>query len=433
MQTSMVGTRIRERRVVAGLRQAELAVRAGISPSYLNLIEHNRRRIGGKTLLQLAEALQVEPSFLSEGADASLIDALTAAAGMQQGHSAEIDRLEEFAGRFPGWAGLLAQTAQRVGTLEETVEALTDRLAHDPHLAASLHEVISTVTAIRSTASILAESKDIEPEWRARFNRNINEDSRRLAEGAEALVRYLEAPPDRSTEIRSPQDELDAFLRDNGFHFPALEGGGEEQIAQIVDDAPALSSTAGRGLAMALLTQAAQDARALPLAQIEAALVTHGIRPDLLMQEWDVTPGCLFRRLAMLPADVAGPLGLVICDGSGTLTFRKPLSGFAVPGTGGACPLWPLFQALSHPNVPIRARLVQAGPAPEPVQGFAIAEYLDPPRFDTPARLAAYMVILPAPSADKDTPPREVGSTCRVCPRAECAARRERSILTKGF
>ena len=50
----MIGTRIRERRVHARIRQTDLAKRVGISPSYLNLIEHNRRRIGGKTLLRLA-------------------------------------------------------------------------------------------------------------------------------------------------------------------------------------------------------------------------------------------------------------------------------------------------------------------------------------------------------------------------------------------
>jgi transcriptional regulator with XRE-family HTH domain len=434
-QTSMVGTRIRERRVVAGLRQAELANRAGISPSYLNLIEHNRRRIGGKTLLQLAEALDVEPSFLSEGADATLKDALTAAAAMQSGHSAELDRLEEFAGRFPGWAGLLAQTAQRVATLEDTVQALTDRLAHDPHLAASLHEVISTVTAIRSTASILADSKDIEPEWRARFNRNINEDSRRLAEGAEALVRYLEAPPDRSTEIRSPQDELDAFLGDNGFHFPEIEVSGEDSsalIEGIVGAAPSLSSAAGRSLASAVLTQAAEDAHDLPLDRIEAALARHGADPDRLIEDLSVSPAHLFRRLAFLPGEMTGPLGLVTCDGSGTLVFRKPLPDFALPGAGGACPLWPLYQSLGHPGVPIRARLVQAGQISGPVEAYAIAEYLDVARFDVPARVVAHMLILPASPA-KDRPMRQVGSTCRICPRSDCAARRERSILTKGF
>ena len=194
-ESSMIGSRIRERRVMNGIRQSDLARRVGISPSYLNLIEHNRRRIGGKTLLDIADALEVEPALLSEGAEATLITGLREAAGAQAAQGVETDRTEEFAGRFPGWARLLVDLHGRAGALQRTVETLTDRLAHDPHLADSLHEVISTVTAIRSTSSILVETEALEPEWQNRFHRNIDEDSRRLAEGAEALVRYLEGRP----------------------------------------------------------------------------------------------------------------------------------------------------------------------------------------------------------------------------------------------
>ena len=77
---TLTGSRIRERRSVAGLRQAELARRVGISASYLNLIEHNRRRIGGKLLLDIAAVLDVEPSMLTEGAEAALLMALREAA-----------------------------------------------------------------------------------------------------------------------------------------------------------------------------------------------------------------------------------------------------------------------------------------------------------------------------------------------------------------
>ena len=58
----LTGSRIRERRVMAGQKQADLAKAIGISASYLNLIEHNRRRIGGKLLLDIAAALDVAPS-----------------------------------------------------------------------------------------------------------------------------------------------------------------------------------------------------------------------------------------------------------------------------------------------------------------------------------------------------------------------------------
>ena len=87
-QPLMIGSRIRERRVMNGLKQSELARRAGISASYLNLIEHNRRRIGGSTLIRLAEVLGVPPALLSEGAEATLIAALREAAARGRGRGA---------------------------------------------------------------------------------------------------------------------------------------------------------------------------------------------------------------------------------------------------------------------------------------------------------------------------------------------------------
>ena len=50
----LTGSRIREKRLDLHLKQAAVAEAVGISPSYLNLIEHNRRRIGGKLLNDLA-------------------------------------------------------------------------------------------------------------------------------------------------------------------------------------------------------------------------------------------------------------------------------------------------------------------------------------------------------------------------------------------
>ena len=51
-RAALVGSRIRERRSLLGLRQADVARAAGISPAYLNLIEHNRRRIADYPRLQ---------------------------------------------------------------------------------------------------------------------------------------------------------------------------------------------------------------------------------------------------------------------------------------------------------------------------------------------------------------------------------------------
>ncbi|MCI5040986.1 MAG: helix-turn-helix domain-containing protein, partial [Donghicola eburneus] len=138
-RSALTGSRIRERRSMMEMRQADLARHVGISASYLNLIEHNRRRIGGKLLMDIASALQIEPAALSEGAEAHLVARLREAAA-DGGKRTEIERVDEFAGRFPGWAELVVEKQRRIAALERTVEVLTDRLTHDPFLSAALHD-----------------------------------------------------------------------------------------------------------------------------------------------------------------------------------------------------------------------------------------------------------------------------------------------------
>jgi XRE family transcriptional regulator, fatty acid utilization regulator len=89
---ALTGSRIRDRRVAAGMKQADLARAAGISPSYLNLIEHNRRAVGGKLLADLARTLGCELSALTEGAEAALLGALREAAAAPGGRLAETER-----------------------------------------------------------------------------------------------------------------------------------------------------------------------------------------------------------------------------------------------------------------------------------------------------------------------------------------------------
>ncbi|NCQ25223.1 MAG: transcriptional regulator [Rhodobacteraceae bacterium CG17_big_fil_post_rev_8_21_14_2_50_63_15] len=435
-QRFMIGTRIRERRVLGGIRQADLARRVGISPSYLNLIEHNHRRIGGKTLLRLAEVLDVEPVLLTEGAEASLLAGLREAAGAQSGDEPELDRIEVFARQFPGWAQMLVDLYRRGEALERTIGTLTDRLAHDPLLAASLHEVISAVTAIRATSSILVETEALEPEWQARFHRNINEDSARLTEGAQSLVRYLEAAPNRDAELKSPLDEMHAFLAAQGFHLTALEHdrAGPEDIERLLEQGmqEMAMSRAAQSLTRDVLQRYLADARVLPLPMFLARVRDLGLRPDRIAEATGVGIAQVFRRLASLPESEIGPVGLVICDGSGTLVFRKPLEGFVTPRVAGACPLWPLYQVLAQPQMPLRMRLRQAGRGAEVIEAFAVAAQAVPAAFDRPALMQAHMLLLPDPGAAAG-PVRDLGVSCRICPLADCVARRESSIIAEGF
>nr|WP_322786305.1 short-chain fatty acyl-CoA regulator family protein [Pseudooceanicola batsensis] len=436
----MIGSRIRERRTMVAMRQADLARKVGISASYLNLIEHNRRRIGGKLLLDIAAVLGVEPVHLSEGAEAALVATLREASAAQPTAGAEVETADEFAGRFPGWARLVADQNARIGRLEQAVEALTDRLAHDPHLAASLHEVLSTVTAIHSSASILVETREIEPEWRDRFHRNIHEDSARLAEGAQRLVDELDAGQRREVTLNSPQDEVDAFLDAAGHSFPALEAGGRpEEVLAEVD----FGTTAARALARDRVGRIATDAARLPLERLAEALDAlpedaagrEGPDPTVLAEHLGVSPGLVMRRLVALPDDLQDRLlpaapGLVIADASGTLLYRREAAGFSLPRYGAACPLWPLFAAFTRPMFPIRQRLRLAGRSEGTFLTHAVAEPDQALRADADPGLRAHMLIWPA-DHDEEEPPR-VGVTCRICPRETCASRREPSIMARG-
>lgn len=436
-KSGLTGSRIRERRMQLGLRQSVLARTVGISASYLNLIEHNRRRIAGKLLLAIGRELGVEANVLTDGAEGALIEALRDAAAGPDARAEDLARPEDFAGRFPGWAALLAAQHRRILALEHTAEALTDRLTHDPQLAASMHEVLSVVTAIRSTAGILAGPGDIDPEWQKRFHRNLYEDSRRLAESSQALVEYLDSTGDEGGDagLTLPQEELESWLERRGYHVTELERGDRPE-AVLASDAGLRGSPAARSMALGYLARYAGDAEAMPLAAVRAAVAEVGYDPARLATLFGCDLATVFRRLATLPQGAGAPrIGLVACDSSGTLTFRKPVEGFALPRFGAACPLWPLYQALVRPMTPVRARVEQAGRDAAAFLTYAISLPATPTGFDLPQVFHATMLILPEELAADEPGGRSlpIGSSCRICPRADCTARREPSILTDGF
>lgn len=417
--SALTGTKLRDRRLAAGLRQAQVAAQAGISASYLNLIEHNRRNVTPEVMERLAEALQIDQATLVEGKDAALVEDLRAAAARGGTPGAEVERAEDFVDRFPGWAALLASLDARGLALERAVEALNDRMTHDPHLSQSLHELLSSLSAVRATAAILAETPDLEPEWAMRFHRNLHQDSERLVAGAEALVGFLDAGQGIEEQgIATPQEEVEDWLRGRGWVLTDadLVGGLAEEIAR-------LASSAARSLAQAHVDQARADAALLPETAFLAALSETGPDPLALAERFGATPLRAMRRLAGIPALQAG---LVICDASGTLTFRKPTTGFPLPRFGSACPLWPLYAALGRPMHAFEARVQMAGQSDRRHRIIAWAETRHPQGLRGPELREAAMLILPDDGAG---PVMRVGSSCRVCARGDCPARREPSIL----
>ncbi|NVN30307.1 helix-turn-helix transcriptional regulator, partial [Endobacter medicaginis] len=65
MSRQLIGQTIARLRAERGLTQQRLAATLGISASYLNLIEHDRRAVTASLLFKLTRALDVELDMLS--------------------------------------------------------------------------------------------------------------------------------------------------------------------------------------------------------------------------------------------------------------------------------------------------------------------------------------------------------------------------------
>jgi|LGOV01.1.fsa_nt_gb transcriptional regulator with XRE-family HTH domain len=384
MPHSLTGTRIRQQRGRVGLSQTALARQAGISTSYLNLIEHNKRGIAGKILLSIARELGVSASSLTEGADSELTSTLLEAASTASKQSVETSALAEFAGRFPGWSQLLASVYRQNRDQDAVITALSDRLTHDPFLAESLHLMLSNITAIRSTAEILTSVDDISAEQRNRFDAAIHEESRRLSDATQALIRYFDKAATQDAPSEAPDDVSES------------------------------------------------DIASMPLEHFVASAVASDYNPSALAAEFHTNLHAVFRRLASLKGEGidAPETGLIITNAAGQTLHRHALPDFPLPRHGNACPLWPVFQGFSQPERPLQD-LIEL-PGGTQFVTLTIALPRSEIAFGAAPDYQSAMLFLPrdqSPWPTSPQPARAVGTNCRICPHENCAARSEETVL----
>ena len=74
---AMLGNRVRRLRHRQGLTQVAMASQLGISPSYLNLIEHNQRALNRPLLLKLSECFDIDLQAFSGNEEARLLADIT--------------------------------------------------------------------------------------------------------------------------------------------------------------------------------------------------------------------------------------------------------------------------------------------------------------------------------------------------------------------
>jgi predicted transcriptional regulator/transcriptional regulator with XRE-family HTH domain len=224
MARSLIGQKIRERRRVLGITQAKLASTLGISAPYLNLIEANKRNIGGSLLKHLAEQLDLVLEDLDGAAERRLARDLAELAGEPLLAGLQLDPVaaDTVAAAHPGWGHALVRLHRAWLDGNRAVSALSDRLNHDPFLGDAVHSLLTQVAAIRSSAEILDGADALTAAQRQRFITIVGAESKRLADGAQALAAFFDKAHTATRSI-TPVEEVDDFLFDHDNHFPALE------------------------------------------------------------------------------------------------------------------------------------------------------------------------------------------------------------------
>lgn len=456
---AILGTRIRQRRREMGVAQASLARDVGISPSYLNLIEWNKRRVAGALLTRIADALGLQIEELDGQTERRLVDTLAEVAHLPELGQLDIEseRAGELIGRFPGWARAIATLARAERDASARAQTLSDRLSNDPFLREAVHRMLTRIAAVRSAAEILGDYPGIPAERRNRFVDIINEESRTLSDAGEALAAYLDQA-EEANRILTPIDEVEALFMRHENRFEAIESATQRRATRLTPDEPVsrrararevaqkdiapligelisarseIQTAAAAGRARQALTDYAADALLLPM-DVFAAQASR-LRYDIeqLAEAFSIEIETIARRLTALPRDEGAPrFGYVRANAAGTIVEMRGLPDLALPRYAAACPLWVLYRAQQSPESVIRQRALF--PSGARFVFAARARRSGPTGFGRPRHYVTDMVTMTEEDAaqtvyapDVVAIVEEVGPSCRLCPRRACEHRVE--------
>ncbi len=514
-----IGFRISNRRKSLRISQAALARLVGISPSYLNLIENNKRDVGGALLQRVALHLDISIDDLTGQAEQKLLQDLEEAYAdpMIESLPFQPDERRQMVAQYPASALALARLHRAYSDAVASADAYADRLRSDPLLGQLLHQVLSGVTAVRSSAEILEEVTDLDEGERQRFVSSIGRETRNLGAVARNLIGHFENASASRRSI-SPAREIDDLLVEQANYFPSLEaaagrlrqeieaggafgvrtltemlenrhgvriqiggrppGGqgnfagqyryfpdistmwlqgattlatrqfqlarlyGEIAAGDVIEaelEEAALGSPTAQRLARRALGSYLAGALVFPYSSFLEAAVAASYDIDQLRQIYNASYEQVAHRLVSLrrPGEEGVPFGFLRSDPAGRLTKHFPLPGLLLPYSGHACPLWAIYGAFRTPDMPVR-QVVRFSDGSRylfvarTVQRRAAA-------FHEPPVMASVMLACNVLHADQtiyaqglnlaDTDADvQVGPTCRLCTRSDCASRQEEPL-----
>ncbi|XXU26934.1 short-chain fatty acyl-CoA regulator family protein [Sorangium sp. So ce887] len=445
----LLGAKVRALRRREHMTQVDLAERLGVSASYLNLIENNRRPLTAPLLIRLAQIFQLDlQNFASEG-DVRLTADLHEVFGdpIFESHGLTNADLRELVATSPNVARAVLTLYRTYATTRESLDTLGERLAGDGFVAVDNSRLPS-----EEVSDLIQRRMNYFPE--------VEEGAEALWREAEldaddvyrGLVRYLHATRGIEVRIVRVADERQAMRR----YDP------DRRVLSISEVLPPRSRRFQLAHQLGLLTQSAAidrilrdenlttpESRALArvaLANYFAAAILMPYQPfleaaraerydiELLAHRFGTSFEQVCHRLTTLrrPGAEGVPMHMVRIDIAGNISKRFSGSGIRFARFSGACPRWNVHAALMTPGM-IRIQLSQM---PDGAVYFCIARTVRSDRggYHVPhtvqsigmgcdVRYARELVYADGIDLDNIGAAVPVGVTCRTCERLDCAQR----------
>lgn len=436
-----IGGRIRRLRRQRHLNQADLAQALGISASYLNLIEHNRRKVTVPLLFSIAGHFGVEPGELVDSDEGRLVGDLMEAFGDDLFADSDLTNLEirDLAQTNPGAARAVLKLydryrlvasgdkpAERAGEAEPfhlATDAISDFLQE-----ASNHFPLLEDAAERVRADIDNSGDSFEPAIRT-YLFNVFGLDVRLASLPHGIACQRD-PAHRQLLVSDllPSETASFLLAQQVGQMAA-----NAQIDAVIDEA-GLPEGDAPTLARNVLSAYFAAAVIMPYAPFLKACRDYRYDIDRIARRFGVSFEQVCHRMTTLQRKGASgiPLHLVRTDIAGNISKRFSLSGIHIPRHSGACPRWNVYAAFLAPE-----RInVQLSQMPDGQRYFCIARTITKGdyRYNAPRRYlsiglgcaihnAREMIYSDGIDLSSEHQVVPIGVGCRICPRLECGQR----------
>jgi XRE family transcriptional regulator, fatty acid utilization regulator len=355
MTKTFAGARLRRLREERGTSQIELARLLGISPSYLNQIEHDTRPLTVPVLIRITDVFGVDTTFFAPHDTPQLVADLREALPPRVG----LPDLTELATRLPEVAEAVLDLYRRYRqTGDQLAEVVGDR------------ELVAGRSPHDQVSDFFYRRHNYIPDLDERAEELAAEIGVRRGESYQAL-RHRLADRHKIRIIRQDTDSLGGELHryrpgTRTLHLSTSLGSGQQAIrmgaqiallecADIIDDIieeEKFEDAQTKILTRVGLANYFAAALILPYGTFLATAEKMRYDIELLTDHFEMGWETICHRLSTLqrPKARGVPFSFVRVDRAGNMSKRQSATGFPFSRSGGTCPLWNVYEAFSAPG-----------------------------------------------------------------------------------